>query len=420
MIIIPIPACTATRECNVVKEHTCIRCGVVYRYVFQRAKARSRFSPRAAESAAEWAVIKAMDTEADRQPCPGCGLYQPDMIAATPARWHWYLVGLTAAFLFVVGLFSLFDVIQPGAAAWSAVVGAGLFLVGHLLVDCYNPNANLATNMRLARYRVGRDELWPVPSKGAGWSEIRKVGRHRFGARLGVYALLALSLLAFACPELVLLANDWPTNPQCRPVVVGPGDTPGVYIPKDIDCIKGLWRGTATAEVLNYKELGLSEARLRAESNKSRWGEKISRQSGDTNGLPRLWVMIYLPDDANLVGKALVLQINMKVLYPKQQGQGYVNVEETVVHDTTIELAPVGAGNRYRTLWWAGMLVGSLLLLVSGALLALLAASFRRRALPARVIEHPFLDSKLDEEERPARPGDEIRLPQPPWYRDDS
>jgi hypothetical protein len=113
--------------------------------------------------------------------------------------------------------------------------------------------------------------------------------------------------------------------------------------------------------------------------------------------------------------------MSLTVAYPRQQVQSWVPAEETVSHSTILGLAPAGAGPRYCILWWAGMLVGSLLVLLPGVLLALVSASFRRRALPTKIIDPPLLVSELDDRERIARaPGDEIRLLPPPWYREEA
>src|SRR5436853_504400 len=79
---------TSTIEVNVWKEHTCAACGGVYRYLFKRKKSGQGRSPDAARAAAQAAVVKALAHEVDLQPCPGCGLYQPDMIGTRKARRH--------------------------------------------------------------------------------------------------------------------------------------------------------------------------------------------------------------------------------------------------------------------------------------------------------------------------------------------
>jgi hypothetical protein len=422
MLIIPIPTCSATREINVLKEHTCARCGVVYRYQFRRKKTSNRFNTRDAEDAAEHAIIRAMTQEADRQPCPGCGLYQPDMIAPIQARRHWYLAAATLAFLFFVLIFACGDFLLPDTTVWVVVSGAGLFLLGHLIVNWYDPNRNLDANRRLAQSRVDRGELRVMSARDPDQNGGNEIGRHRFRARLCVCAVMVASLLVLACPEVVRLANGWPTNPQCRPIVVGPGDDPGIYFPQSLSSLNGLWRGTPTVEVLNYRELGLPDGRLQATSNQAVWGQAIFINSKQpASQVSRLWANPRLPDNPDLAGKTLVLKMSLTIDYPLQKGPGWMPAQETVTHTTAVELAPRGAGHTYCILWWVGFLTGSLLLLLSGALLAVLSASFRRLALPTKIVDHPLFGSELDGYERMARsPGVEIRLPPPPNHRDGS
>src|ERR1700682_3888884 len=93
---------TSTVEVKVWKGHTCCRCGQPYRYLCERKKKGQGKNPAAASAAAQKAVVAALAYEVDQQPCPTCGLYQPDMVAALRRRRHWYVFWL--AFLGAGGL----------------------------------------------------------------------------------------------------------------------------------------------------------------------------------------------------------------------------------------------------------------------------------------------------------------------------
>src|SRR5262249_57393426 len=103
---------------------------------------------RAAEKAAEKAVVNALEHEVDMQPCPGCGLYQPDMVGTRRSRHHWWVfwcglpVLLLVAFLALPGI----DVLSFSAASWVLAFLAVLLGVAHLLVAVINPNAQLSAN----------------------------------------------------------------------------------------------------------------------------------------------------------------------------------------------------------------------------------------------------------------------------------
>ena len=51
---------TSTIEVNVWKEHTCLHCGTVYRYLFKRSKQGQGATPDAASAAAHNAVVSAL------------------------------------------------------------------------------------------------------------------------------------------------------------------------------------------------------------------------------------------------------------------------------------------------------------------------------------------------------------------------
>src|SRR5262245_11591348 len=84
---------TQTIPVSVWKEHPCAGCGTVYRYLFTRTMTGEGSTPKKAIAAAEAAVAHAIEHEVDLQPCPGCGLYQPDMVATQRYRRHgWALL----------------------------------------------------------------------------------------------------------------------------------------------------------------------------------------------------------------------------------------------------------------------------------------------------------------------------------------
>src|SRR5262245_41237214 len=165
---------TSTVEVNVWKEHTCVGCGTVYRYLFKRTKTGQGATPDAARANVHKAVVAALEKEVDMQPCPGCGLYQPDMIGAQRWKRHWIVVGCGLPFFALWLILALADVLAYSATCWLfALTGVALALV-NLVVNARNPNANLEENLRLGQSREQAGELWVpadvksvVPASGA-------------------------------------------------------------------------------------------------------------------------------------------------------------------------------------------------------------------------------------------------------------
>ena len=115
---------TSTIEVNVWKEHTCISCGTIFRYLFKRKKTGQGGTEAVAEAAARKAVVDALANEVDMQPCPGCGLYQPDMIGNVRRRRHWYLFWAVVPVVALVLILALADVLAFSTAAWIGAAGA--------------------------------------------------------------------------------------------------------------------------------------------------------------------------------------------------------------------------------------------------------------------------------------------------------
>ena len=110
----------STIEINVWKEHACIGCGGRFRYLFKRKKTGQGGTPDAASAAARKAALKALEHEVDMHPCPGCGLYQPDMVGSRRSTRHWWVIAVTSILLLVLMILMLSDVMLAGMAAWAA------------------------------------------------------------------------------------------------------------------------------------------------------------------------------------------------------------------------------------------------------------------------------------------------------------
>jgi hypothetical protein len=401
---------TSTIEVNVWKEHTCVGCGTVFRYLFKRKKTGQGGSPQKAEANARKAVVRALEHEVDLQPCPGCGLYQPDMIAVRRRRGHWWVFWASVPVLGLLLILAAADVLALGLASWLAAAACAGLALAHLLIDLNNPNRNLEDNQRLGAARAERGDLWvpegrrPDPGEGTDPGSGRGSG-HLFG-----YLFLALGVVAFAAPEGLRLLRGWPTNPGWHPPVAGPGDEPYVYFADRVTSVKGYWRGTGGALVLNARELGLpSGTTLPLVTKSDNWGNSIRVKSSEKNSRSRLWARVRLPSNADLTGKDLQLKLQLNVEYPAVipgQVNKWAKRQDTFSQTASLRLAAPAAGATYREGWWLGMLAGSALLLLPGAGLALLAGAFRNKALPTQiVVPKPPAEPEEAADERPG-PGE--------------
>src|SRR5262249_47500513 len=143
------------------KEHTCVGCGGVFRYLFVRTKVGQGANEAAATAAARKAVVNALGQEVEQLPCPDCGLYQPDMVAVQRSRRHWYLLWASLAFLAVPIFLGLVGLLPYSLVAWIAAAAGAMFLAGHLVVDWLNPNRSLGGNQERARQAIEAGSLAP-------------------------------------------------------------------------------------------------------------------------------------------------------------------------------------------------------------------------------------------------------------------
>jgi hypothetical protein len=376
---------TSTIEFNVWKEHTCVGCGQTFRYLFKRKKKGTGGTEAAASAAAQKAVVKALTRETDMHPCPGCGLYQPDMIAARRAVAHWWLFGIAlVAFPLIVILFAT-DVLTGTVATFASLVAGAGVILGHLIADSKDPNKDLESNQRLAQARVRSGELWegkptvseaPGEHPGSGWTS----------AHSTAYAVLIVGLLAVAAPTLLRVLRGWPVNSDWVPEVVGPGDEAKVYFPSKITSVKGYWKASAQAQVANAAEVGLANPVLKATSENASWGDKISVSSKESKESTKtLWAKVQMPSNPDLAGKTLKIQMALGVLYPELHANQFDEVSKTFTHVASVRLGSPGAGTTYKSAWWWGTIGGAGLVVFLSFWLARLADSFRHKALPTTI-----------------------------------
>jgi hypothetical protein len=376
---------TSTIEINVWKEHTCLHCGSRFRYLFKRKKTGRGRTQQAASEAARKTALQSLEHEVDLHPCPGCGLYQPDMIGSWRAFRHGLAILASLVLVILFLIFLLTDEIMYGTAALAMTAGCGLVGLVHLLLDARNFNRDLERNQQTAQLQVERGDLWVPPGTKAEQQPELPVFGWSFAHTIA-YVLFGLGLLALVSPELLRAMHGWPINPAWVPPVIGPGDDPYLYFPNSIDSVKGYWQGNATAEVLNAVEAGLTTPQLRATSQADQWGQTIrigSRESKTSS--KTLWVRITLPPDAQLEGKTLQVHMKLDVTYPALQGNSWVPANGHFEYTTAVHLASAAAGRRYRAWWWGGFVGGVLLLTVSSFMLLRLATGLRKLAEPTSI-----------------------------------
>jgi hypothetical protein len=404
---------TQTVEVSVWKEHACAGCGTVYRYLFKRRMKGQGGSPEAAARAAEKVVTHALKNEVDMQPCPGCGLYQPDMIASRRRRRHWWAFWAGAPVYGLLLVLLLTDVLSYGATALLAGLAALPLLLAHLLIDLDNPNRDPEANRRLGRRREKAGDIW-VPDDSPEPEESEAPIGTGVGAGHAVcYLLLGAAALAFFLPWGLRLALGMRGNPGWYPEVAGPGDSAYVYFNDSVTSVKGLWNGQPRVTVVNAGELGPGgPVAVAATSNNDNWGNSISVSSKESKTKsPTLWARVQLPADPRLAGQTLQLRIDMNVSYPALTGdKSWQPQTKAASHTTTLRLSSAGSGTLYKLSFWLGFLGGCGLVFLAGGLLPGFSSGFRKKALPTRIFvpEDPRRRDEAEDEEDD-RPRQRVR-----------
>lgn len=377
---------TASLTGKVWKQHTCVACGCAYRYVLSRAVQGRGQTAEAAQAAARSNVSSVLTRAVDVQPCPECGVVQPDMVGQTKAAHHATLTGVAiVALLVCLGVWLLWD----RYVTWLPWLGGGLGLLLtalHVGGVARSPNADLDANRDRARQAAAAGTL-AVDQSGRVGAPRAVPGGLTVPQTIALAALVA-GALAVPAPEMVRLLGRWPINPNCYPPVAGPGDTVRLSFPQFIIyAINSTWRANPTVRVANAAELGLENRPLPARSNDDTWGNTLSGKRSAQSSKPTLWLDVDIPAAPSLARRSLDLDMRLDVSYPQGMGNTFSNSRARFSPKAHLQLGPARAGHIYRALLLLGSLGGALLVIFAGFVLKKLAQRLQKQALPTKLFE---------------------------------
>jgi hypothetical protein len=367
------------------KEHTCVGCGGTFAYVLARTVTGQGESEQAATVAAEAEAAKTIESDINQEPCPTCGLYQPDMVGERKATSYMLLFLLSLVVMAASLILYLTDVLPADTAAWISGGVAIAVTLASVRVHLGNPNRDPAANQSRAQDRIATNQLRQVQPGQVlmpgqpGWQPRPSV------AATAALAMLGLAALGMPAAEWTRIASGTPSNAGWYPPVAGPGDETYLYLPDSISSIKGMWSGSATVTAQAAGD-NAAPITLGATTKSDGWGNTISAKSSEKNSSSSLWVRMKIPNDPNLAGKTLDCKIALDVRFPAVQiDNSFADVQKHFTHDARLTLAAPGAGRQYTTLLYAGMSGGGMLVLSTCLVLMARAKVLGRQANPTRV-----------------------------------
>jgi hypothetical protein len=375
---------TSTININCWKEHTCISCQSLFAYNFKRKVARKARSAEKATANAQAAVQKTLKNDVDFQPCPACGIYQPDMIGQKRHKQYTLVLWLALIAFVVLMVLRFCDVLQTNAATWILVAIAAMAAIWTFLVNWKNPNADPLANQRLANERISAGTLQQRSGTTTG-AALEWVNPPRSPVQMLAGPLLLVGILLIAAAELLRMAHGWPMNDFAYPPVVGPGDGTRLYMSGKIDSIKGYWRGDPKCTLTLADGHSVD---VPATANQNDWGQTIEDvKSDEEHSSATPWVELQLPNDPSLANQVADCHVVLNLEYPQYTGPGnFKTVDDKMSQQWTLHLAPAGAGTQYNTIWWVGTFVGAILILATDLLLMIGARNLKSAATPTRIL----------------------------------
>jgi hypothetical protein len=358
---------TSTVQLRCMKEHTCAACGTVYQYLMARkVVGTSRRSAEDATVKCRAAVERTKAREVDLQPCPACGLLQPDMIGQKRERSHRLTLIILAIVAVVILFVRLGDGLNAGPCTWLLTAITAVAALGYAAAEGVDRNRDLEGNRQRSAAAIEAGTVRVDPQKlAAARSAMLTDGP---GRARGHWLLVGLALLApvlAVAPEGVRLTRGWPANDAFYPPVIGPGDTSKVYMSEKIGSVKGYYRGSSSATFAGASAEGLP---LETTTNQNDWGTTIyDVKDSEKESFHRPWVKVTMPTDPSLAGRQGGCAVHLTVEYPYvPPGESKFVTDSREMNETfPVKLATAGAGGQYQSLWW-GLSGASVALLIVG------------------------------------------------------
>jgi hypothetical protein len=376
---------TASIEIRCWKQHECVSCGSLYRYLFERKVKGTGPSETTAEQNAENQASKTIEKEVDFRPCPACGCLQPDMVAQQKRQRH-SLVAL--GFLILAGIVLLLAAL-PGITfmtySLAALIVFVLGLTGlavHVVAGLSEPNKNPDDNLAKAETMLDQGTMELVTKTDADLADGAPKSVVPFA--LPLLGLIAVCTLALIAPFLGKMVFGWSSVAGTKPEVVGPGDKLTVYFPERIDAVKSTWNGSGNAVITVDGEPKAFPATLTSKTET--WSNDMYVKRSQEHTSPSVWAEVQLPKDADLVGKTITIQSNLTVTYPSMSaGNRFDNRTQQMSTTTKVKLNGNNAGGIYGTLFLLTVLAAVGYVVLS-FILSAVTNSLNKYASPSEII----------------------------------
>ncbi len=418
---------TVGRTIECWKKHACAGCGCEYRYKFVRKLTAQGNSERAALDALNKKIDSAVGAEVEKRPCPTCGRVQPDMVGQEKAAAHAVTSVLAVLLVAIPIVLGATYVIGGNVPAFIVAGILGLAAVLHFLVAIENLNKNSEKNIDKAATFVDDGSMQQVTPGDT--ANIAPPPALLGGGQFVGLALVFLAVLVALAPAGFQMMNGFAFNSDTKPSVISPGDEVKLYFPTKIDCVKSNWRSVSvvnaiknmpklpagnippsmdflpyhppTAHIANAADLGVTAQPTKTSSSEDTWGQQFSVKSSQKHTHPWIWAKVTIPDDEKLEGKTIQLDVEMDLLYPKVEGNMFNPHIESVKQTFPITLAKKGESSTYTSIWWGGLVGGTILGFIGGMILRG-ANKALKRSVPPPVVE-------VDEDDEPTDDGEEAK-----------
>lgn len=364
---------TVAVEFACLKEFECANCGTTFRYPLKSSVSGTGPTNALATEDAVRKSTAELEGEPGNERCPTCGAMpecmELDARSLLSGCRLWYSVFILAVavcigFLLnerIVSFVSLSTLIWISAALLLPAVAVDIWLAR------WNANGDLQVWAERGKQKLEKSVV-EIVSTGSQIKHRNSIPRTTSLLQQATILVAIMGLCVMPAAEIVGLVSGWHSNRSAFPPVAGPGDNVILYWPESLECLKRQWKGTVEVQFTDEQQT-LPPAPVKATCPSEDWGRFVGGK-GTRNTDTTIWTQVTLPDDPSLSGKTIRMPSKISVVYPHSTGLfGFENREAEFATEFKFRLSSPKAAETYFMLWWAGLLIGGGMVVVTGFVL---------------------------------------------------
>ena len=362
------------------REHTCINCNTVFRYLIDTNVNASGSSEQEAKNRYKKAMTQIINSKVLSTRCPECGIFQPDMIGSRSKVFHSRFNYISLFLLLILMILAGLHIIPLNLVIIIYTLFNLMILILRIVYEIRNSTSNQPDR------KNGYETVYPEIDRSRK-KQLRLGLLNTYGVVFWLLILINLTAVAVLyIPEFTRLIYHDPINYNLIDNIAGPGEQTTCRFPTGISSVAGHWKAKSNPLKVSYKkQADCPESVLPVVKPVNKpWRNFITVKRGGKNVSVNAAVNIRIPDIECLAHKEFIITVELIIAYPfMYNSTTFKESTKTITKDIAIKTGSRHAKERYLFLWRLCLFIGTLLLFVTGYLMARLNGKLKGNPLSA-------------------------------------